>query len=329
MLGDADTAMHRAKALGRAKYQVFERTMRTRMLLKLQLENDLRRAIAQGERHANLIGMISSEFPAAIWQNSSLDRLAVPTKVPGVHQELQLYYQPIVCLKTGLITGFEALARWKHPEQGFLSPTQFIPLAEETGLIIPLSWWVLRSACRQMRQWQIAFPAQNSLTLSVNLSSQQFAMPGLVEQIQQILRETALSSASLKLEMTESMVMENADCVVDMLYQIRALGIQLALDDFGTGYSSLSYLPRFPLNTLKIDRSFVSQMDICVDSLEIIRTILVLARNLGIDVTAEGVETAEQNMQLLEMECEFGQGYYFSEPLEAKAITQLLERQQP
>ncbi|HEY9641510.1 MAG TPA: GGDEF and EAL domain-containing protein [Coleofasciculaceae cyanobacterium] len=329
VLRDADTAMHRAKALGRARYQVFEHTMRTRMLLKLQLENDLRRAITQGEHHANIIGVMPNEFSSLLWQSASLDRLAVPTEVPGVHQELQLYYQPIICLTTGLVIGFEALARWKHPEQGFLRPAQFIPLAEETGLIVPLSWWVLRSACRQMRQWQLAFPEQDFLTLSVNLSSQQFAMPELVEQIQQILRETTLSPASLKLEMTEGMVMENADGVVDMLYQIRALGIQLAIDDFGTGYSSLSYLPRFPINTLKIDRSFVSQMHICVDSLEIVRTILVLAHNLGIDVTAEGVETSEQKAQLLEMNCEFGQGYYFSEPLEAKAVIQFLERQQP
>jgi diguanylate cyclase (GGDEF)-like protein/PAS domain S-box-containing protein len=328
VLRDADTAMHRAKALGRARYQVFEHTMRTRMLLKLQLENDLRRAIAQGERHANIMGIMPNEFSTLLWQNASLDRLAVPTDVPGVHQELQLYYQPIVCLMTGLVIGFEALARWKHPEQGLLPPAQFIPLAEETGLIVPLSWWILRSACRQMRQWQLDFPQQDFLTLSVNLSSQQFAMPGLVEQIRQILRETTLDPSSLKLELTEGMVMENAADVVDMLYQIRALGIQIAIDDFGTGYSSLSYLPRFPINTLKIDRSFVSQMHHCVDSLEIVRTILVLAHNLGIDVTAEGVETSEQNAQLLEMNCELGQGYYFSEPLDSRAVISFLERQQ-
>ncbi|MBI4779915.1 MAG: GGDEF and EAL domain-containing protein [Oscillatoriophycideae cyanobacterium NC_groundwater_1537_Pr4_S-0.65um_50_18] len=371
LLRDADTAMHRAKALGKAQYQVFEQTMRTRMLLKLQLENDLRRAIAQGERRANMMGIAPAHFaptylsppwfqddsaqastwqkspaPASAWQGSPWQEALpesrslaseLPSELPselkadlaGVAQELQLFYQPIICLTTGLIVGFEALVRWKHPERGFLPPAQFIPVAEESGLIIPLSWWILRSACHQMQQWLTAFPEQSFLSLSVNLSSRQFAMPGLTEQIRQVLRETKLNPANLKLELTESMVMENASCVVDMLYQLRALGISIAIDDFGTGYSSLSYLPRFPINTLKIDRSFVSQMDSCIDSLEIIRTILILAHNLGIDVTAEGVETQEQQDQLLAMQCEFGQGYFFSEPLDVRAITQLLERQQP
>ncbi|HEY9630796.1 MAG TPA: GGDEF and EAL domain-containing protein [Coleofasciculaceae cyanobacterium] len=367
LLRDADTAMHRAKALGKAQYQVFEQTMRTRMLLKLQLENDLRRAIAQGERQANMVGVVpahlspthfspswfqedsaqastwqKSPAPASTWQGSPWLEALPESRSPaseltselkadlaGVAQELQLFYQPIICLTTGLIVGFEALVRWKHPERGFLPPAQFIPVAEESGLIIPLSWWILRSACHQMQQWLTAFPEQSFLSLSVNLSSRQFAMPGLTEQIRQVLRETKLNPANLKLELTESMVMENAACVVDMLYQLRALGIGIAIDDFGTGYSSLSYLPRFPINTLKIDRSFVSQMDSCIDSLEIIRTILVLAHNLGIDVTAEGVETQEQQDQLLAMQCEFGQGYFFSEPLDVRAITQLLERQQP
>ena len=324
MLRDADTAMHRAKALGRSHYLVFDRMMRTRMLVKLQLENDLRRAIAQEERYARQFGALNNDFSAP----TRLDRVAIPTEIPGIHQELQLYYQPIICLKTGLVEGFEALARWRHPERGWLSPNKFIPVAEETGLIIPLSWWVLRAACHQMRSWRSAFPEQNFLTMSVNLSSQQFSMPSLIETLRQILRETELDPVNLKLEITEGMVMDNATAVVDMLYQIRAQGIQLAIDDFGTGYSSLSYLPRFPINTLKIDRSFVSQMDFCTDSQEIVRTILSLAHNLGIDVTAEGVETAEQNAQLLEMQCELGQGFFFSEPLDAMSMTKLLERQQ-
>jgi predicted signal transduction protein with EAL and GGDEF domain len=339
LLRDADTAMHRAKALGRGHYQVFDRMMRTRMLVKLQLENDLRRAIAQEERHARHFGALSSGALSSGALSSGapssdfsmpvdLDRVAIPTEIPGIHQELQLYYQPIVCLKTGLVEGFEALARWWHPERGLLSPSKFIPVAEETGLIIPLSWWVLRAACHQMRHWRNAFPQQNYLTMSVNLSSQQFSMPSLIETLRQILRETELDPVNLKLEITEGMVMDNAASVVDMLYQIRAQGIQLAIDDFGTGYSSLSYLPRFPINTLKIDRSFVSAMDCCTDSQEIVRTILSLARNLGIDVTAEGVETSEQNARLIEMQCEHGQGYFFSEPLNATAMTQLLEHQQ-
>ena len=324
LLRDADTAMHRAKALGRSHYQVFDRMMRTRMLVKLQLENDLRRAIAQEERHAKQFGALGSDFSIL----TNLDRVAIPTEVPGIHQELQLYYQPIICLSTGLVEGFEALARWRHPERGLLSPNKFIPVAEETGLIIPLSWWVLRVACHQMRNWRNAFPEQNFLTMSVNLSSQQFSMPSLIATLRQILRETELDPVNLKLEITEGMVMDDAAAVIDMLYQIRAQGIQLAIDDFGTGYSSLSYLPRFPINTLKIDRSFVSEMDSSTDSQEIVRTILALAHNLGIDVTAEGVETAEQNAQLIEMQCEYGQGYFFSEPLSATAMTKLLERQQ-
>ena len=324
MLRDADTAMHRAKALGRSHYLVFDRMMRTRMLVKLQLENDLRRAIAQEERYSRQFGVLNNDFSVP----TQLDRVAIPTEIPGIHQELQLYYQPIIRLKTGLVEGFEALARWRHPERGLLSPNKFIPVAEETGLIIPLSWWVLRAACHQMRSWRDAFPHQNFLTMSVNLSSQQFSMPSLIETLRQILRETELDPVNLKLEITEGMVMDNAPAVVDMLYQIRSQGIQLAIDDFGTGYSSLSYLPRFPINTLKIDRSFVSDMNLCTDSQEIVRTILSLAHNLGINVTAEGVETAEQNAQLLEMECECGQGFFFSEPLDAIGMTKLLERQQ-
>ncbi|NJR59345.1 MAG: EAL domain-containing protein [Cyanobacteria bacterium CRU_2_1] len=295
LLRDADTAMHRAKAHGRARCQVFDKAMRTRMVVKLLLENDLRRAIAQ----------------------EAYDKT----------HELQLYYQPIVRLVTRQVVGFEALVRWQHPEQGILSPTKFISMAEETGLIIPLSWWVLRAACRQMRQWLQAFPNQPFLTINVNLSTQQFSMSGLTEYICQILEETELDGTNLKLEMTESMVMENAAAIVAVLHQLRSFGIQLAIDDFGTGYSSLSYLARFPINTLKIDRSFVRNIGISSDSLEIVRTILALAHNLGMDVTAEGVETPEQANQLLGMHCEYGQGYFFAQPLDADAATNFLEQQ--
>lgn len=296
LLRDADTAMHRAKAFGRARYQIFDQSMRTQMVVKLLLENDLRRAISQ----------------------EAYDRST----------ELQLFYQPIVHLATGQIVGFEALVRWQHPEHGTLSPQKFIAMAEETGLIVPMSWWVLRSACRQMRKWQRSFPDQPALTMSVNLSSQQFSMPELIESIKQILAETQLDGRNLKLEMTESMVMENAASVISVLHQLRRLGIQLAIDDFGTGYSSLSYLTRFPVNTLKIDRSFVGNIDISSDSLEIVRTIHVLAQNLGMDVTAEGVETSEQATQLLAMNCEYGQGFFFAQPLTADAATNLLIQQQ-
>ncbi|MBE9178077.1 EAL domain-containing protein [Oculatella sp. LEGE 06141] len=304
LLRDADTAMHRAKMLGRARCQVFDRAMHTRMLIRLQLENDLRRAIALGEQ--DLDGAVD---------------------LSGIYQELQLYYQPIIHLRTRQVAGFEALVRWEHPERGFLMPSKFIAMAEETGLIVQMGWWILRQACRQMQQWRSQFPSQAEMAISVNLSSKQFSQAGLTEQVRQILHETELDAAYLKLEMTESTIMDKAASVVNMLWQIRGSGIQLAIDDFGTGYSSLSYLRRFPINTLKIDRSFVSKMGIdSDDSAEIVRTILLLAHNLGLDVTAEGVETQEQAEQLLAMKCEYGQGYFFSKPLDTEAATQFLAK---
>lgn len=295
LLRDADTAMHRAKTFGRARYEVFEQAMRTRMVVKLLLENDFRRVIAQESSDCS--------------------------------QELQLLYQPIVKLRTGEISGFEALVRWQHPEQGTLPPHRFISMAEETGLIVPMSWWVLRAACRQMRKWQLAFPQAAAMTINVNLSSRQFAMPGLTRYMEQILEETELSGSNLQLEITESMIMENAASIVSVLHEIRNLGIQLAIDDFGTGYSSLSYLTRFPVNTLKIDRSFVGKIGFSSDSLEVVRTIHLLAHNLGMNVTAEGVETAEQAARLLEMDCEYGQGFFFFQPLDIDAITNLLQQE--
>jgi diguanylate cyclase (GGDEF)-like protein/PAS domain S-box-containing protein len=293
LLRDADTAMYRAKALGRAKHQVFDATMHTRMLSMLRLENDLRRAI------------------------QAIDS-----------QELKLHYQPIVSLTTGQILGFEALVRWQHPEKGWLPPTKFISMAEETGLIIPLGWWVFQEACRQMRAWQMQFPHQSPLTMSVNLSSKQFSLPDLIPKIQQVFAETGLDASAIKLEITESTIMESADSVISLLHQIRALGVQLAIDDFGTGYSSLSYLRRFPINTLKIDRSFIHKMSAGSDHAEIVRTIVTLAHNLNMDVTAEGVETAEQSAQLQNMRCETGQGFLFSKPVDGTIATQLLAADQ-
>lgn len=298
LLRDADTAMHRAKALGRARYQIFDSAMRKRLVQRMQLQNDLRRAIAA----------------------------TGPTGVEGDRQALTLFYQPIIRLATGQIIGFEALVRWQHPDRGMISPAKFIGMAEETGLIIQLGWWMLQEACRQMHEWQSLFPTLPPLIMNVNLSSKQFAMSGLTEQIRQILQATPLDPTYLKLEITESTVMENASAVVGMLRQIRSLGIQIAIDDFGTGYSSLSYLPRFPINTLKIDRSFVSKMGNSDDGPEIVRTILALAHNLGMDVTAEGVETAEQAAQLLAMDCEYAQGYFFSKPLPKDAATAFLQQ---
>lgn len=286
LLRDADTAMYHAKSLGKSRYQIFDTAMHIKAVALLQLETDLRRAL---ERH-----------------------------------EFQVYYQPIVSLQNQKLSGFEALLRWNHPEQGLISPTEFIPIAEETGLIIPLGAWVLREACHQMQAWQLEFPAAADLTISVNISGKQFSQPNLVKQIRKILQETELDPRRLKLEITESRFMENMESTVAMLLELQALGIQLSMDDFGTGYSSLSYLNRFPINTLKIDRSFISSVDTDAEKLEIIRTVVLLAWNLGMDVVAEGVETAEQFAQLKTLKCESGQGYFFSKPVDSTTAQNLI-----
>ena len=286
LLRDADTAMYRAKAVGRGCHAVFDTVMHTQAVALLQLENDLRRAIER--------------------------------------QEFRILYQPIIALDTGRIAGFEALVRWQHPEQGLLSPGAFIPTAEETRLILPIGQWALQQACQQMSHWQKQFAAYPPLTISVNLSGKQLSQPDLIEQIDQTLEDTGLETGSLKLEITESMLMDNAESARVLLGQLRARNIQLSIDDFGTGYSSLSYLRRFPLNTLKIDRSFISKMGIDDENAEIVRTIVTLAHNLGIYVTAEGVETEAQLVQLWALQCEYAQGYFFSRPLDSKAAEALL-----
>lgn len=288
LLRDADTAMYHAKTQGTlaARHQVFDNAMHIRAVALLQLETDLRRAVERGE--------------------------------------FQLHYQPIVSLKTGKINGFEALVRWQHPERELVSPAEFIPIAEETGLIIPIGWWVLREACRQMRAWHLQFPLKTPLTISVNISAKQFSQPDLIQQIEQILQETGIDARSLKLEITESVLMENAKSVAAMLVQLQALGLRLSMDDFGTGYSSLSYLRRFPIDTLKIDRSFIRNVDVNVEEIKIMRTVVDLAWNLGMDVVAEGVETKTQMYQLQALKCDFGQGYLFSKPLDSLAAEALI-----
>ena len=286
VLRDADTAMYRAKVLGKARHEVFDKTMHTFAMNLLQMETDLRRAIER--------------------------------------KEFVLHYQPIVSLETGTISGFEALIRWQHPERGFVSPDEFISIAEETGLIIPIGQWVLEEACRQIRDWQKQFPQYPPLQISVNLSSKQFVNSDLIDQIRKVIEETGIDPYSLKLEITESMVMENFDSAIEMLQQLRKLGIELSIDDFGTGYSSLSYLHRFPISTLKIDRSFVSCMNDNSENGEIVRTIVMLARSLKMNVVAEGVENKEQLAQLAALECEYGQGYYFSRPLAVEGAAKLL-----
>jgi diguanylate cyclase (GGDEF)-like protein/PAS domain S-box-containing protein len=288
ILRDADTAMYRAKSMGKARYEIFDADMRASVVARLQLEMDLRRALER--------------------------------------EEFYNVYQPIVSLAAGQIVGFEALLRWHHPTRGQLGPEEFITVAEETGLIRDLGWWNLREACRQMTEWRAGYNAYSQLTMSVNLSPKQFLQPNLVEDIGSLLRELNLPPQALKLELTESTVMGDPAAAIEMLQQIKSLGISLAIDDFGTGYSSLSYLHRFPLDTLKIDRSFISSIGNGEDT-EIARTILPMASNLHLDVVAEGVETIEQLVLLKKLQCKYGQGYYFSKPLSAKEAGSLLAEQ--
>ena len=289
LLRDADTAMYRAKALGKARFEIFDPTLHNQAMARLQLEIDLRRALER--------------------------------------QELQVYYQPIVSLNNSKITGFEALVRWQHPQLGFVSPASFIPVAEETGLIIPLDLWVLQQACQQMRSWQQLFPLTPPLTISVNMSGKQLAQPNVVQKIEQILQQTGFNAHSLKLEITESVLVENATDTAAILGQLKALGIGLSIDDFGTGYSSLSYLHRLPIDTLKIDRSFVNDVDCDPEKIEIIRTVVALAWNLSMDIVAEGVETKKQMYQLQALRCEYGQGYLFSKPVDSQKAEALLSEQ--
>ncbi|HEX4950372.1 MAG TPA: EAL domain-containing protein [Blastocatellia bacterium] len=279
LLREADTAMHRAKLNGKARFEIFDPQMREQAMRLMQLESDLRRALSRNE--------------------------------------FVLYYQPIFSFETGRLAGFESLIRWNHPEKGFIGPGEFIPIAEDNGMINPIGRWVLQESCRQMRDWQKKFSGKLPLTISVNLSGKQFSQPNLIEIIAGILKDTELPAPFLKLEITETVIMENADSAADMLNELKALGSQLAIDDFGTGYSSFSHLHRFPIDTLKIDRAFVSRMDVSLESSEIVRTILTLAHNLKMSVVAEGVETASQIKQLRSLGCDYGQGYYFHRPMAA------------
>ena len=284
VLRDADTALYRAKASGKARFEVFDSAMRDEAVARMRLDTDLRRATER--------------------------------------EDFQLYYQPIVSLQQGEIRGFEALIRWRHCDRGLVQPSDFIPVAEETGLILPIGWWALREACQQVAVWQKAFPVDPPLTMAVNLSGKQFLQMDLVRHITHIVADTGIPPSSLKLEITESTIIEDTEAVIELLLQLKALGITIAIDDFGTGYSSLSYLHRLPIDALKIDRSFVNAMT--TEGSEIVRAIVGLAHNLGLDVIAEGVESAAQLQQLRALGCEYGQGYLFSRPVDGSQAQTLL-----
>jgi PAS domain S-box-containing protein len=285
LLRDADIAMYRAKRAGKARCEVSDTAMHANAVKRLRLETDLRKALDQGE--------------------------------------FRVYYQPIVSLQTGKITGFEALTRWQRPE-GILPPIEFIAVAEEIGLIIPMNRQLLREACQHLRSWQSEFPSSPPLTMSVNITSREFAQPDLASEIRKSLEQTGVDPGCLQLEITETIAMGDAEKSGHVLAQLKATGIGLSIDDFGTGYSSLSRLRRIPVDTLKIDRAFISHMDSDPENREIVRIIIMLAHNLGLKVVAEGAETEEHINLLKQLNCEMAQGYFFSRPADDQAMAKLL-----
>ena len=285
-LQNAEIAMHQAKDKGKACSVVFESEAYLESIAKFKSENELRAAIEL--------------------------------------EQFELYYQPIVKLADRQLIGFEALIRWQHPEKGLVSPGGFIPLAENTGLIVPIGWWVLRAACQQMATWQQEHPESELTFISVNVASKQFSQPYAGDIIAQILAETGLNPCCLKLEITESEIIENIDIVLSTATKLKELGVQLSMDDFGTGYSSLGYLHCLPVDTLKIDRSFVKNIEDNIHQLELVKTIVKLAGVFDLDIVAEGIEREEQCTQLLNLQCEYGQGYLFSKPLPSANATNLL-----
>ncbi|MBD2451564.1 EAL domain-containing protein [Nostoc sp. FACHB-152] len=286
LLQQAHMALYQAKQQGRSQYQFYSPEINAQLQERLVLENELRGALERGE--------------------------------------MVVYYQPLIDLQTRQVTAMEALVRWQHPTKGLVSPTKFIPIAEDNGSIVSIGEWVLRTACAQNRAWQLA--GMPPIRMSVNLSARQFEAPNLVEVVRQILQETGLQASYLELEVTESFLMGDIQRSVQTLQELRELGIWLALDDFGTGYSSLNYLKRFPVNMLKIDRSFVQDVTSNPDSAAVTDAIIALAKSLQLKITAEGVETQEQMEYLQKRSCQEGQGFYFAKPAPAEKITDILKQ---
>jgi EAL domain-containing protein (putative c-di-GMP-specific phosphodiesterase class I) len=278
--------MYMAKRNGRARYELFEPEMGSLARRRLELEQDLRRALER--------------------------------------KELELHYQPVINLCDGSLAGFEALLRWQHPTRGWIAPDIFVPVAEETGLIVPVGSWALREACRQLRAWQDDWPAARDISVSVNLSGRQFKEPGLAAEVESVLIETGLAPECLNLEITETIMMADESGTSAILRELEQLGVTLAIDDFGTGYSSLGTLRHFPVNSLKIDRSFVNGLGAESDDSVIVSGVVGLAHGLGLRVVAEGVETADQLARLHALGCDLGQGYHFARPLPPAAVLDIL-----
>jgi EAL domain-containing protein (putative c-di-GMP-specific phosphodiesterase class I) len=285
MLRNVDIALYRAKAHGNARYEIFDPRMHAQVMEDQQLETGLRLALDQ--------------------------------------DEFELFYQPIVALATQRIVGFEALVRWNHPDLGLIEPTRFIQLAEDTGLIVPLGRRVMRDACRQLRVWEEGFPSQE-LSMSVNLSAKQLVQADLISDIDAIIHRTGIDPSHLRIEITETVLINNVEVATGIFERLKALGVMLSMDDFGTGYSSLGSLHRFHMDTLKIDQLFVAGIELRDEDAEIVRTIVALARNLGMSVVAEGVETPGQLRHLTSLACDHAQGYLFSRPVNAADATGLI-----
>ncbi len=286
MLRDADIAMYRAKSQGRARYEIFDSAMRENVMTRMEMETDLWKAI---ENH-----------------------------------EFVIHYQPILEMQTNRIVGFEALVRWQHPTRGLLMPAEFISITEEIGLIVPLGYWVLDEACKQIRKWQQKYSSDQPLTINVNLSPRQCAQADLADMISKILKKNGLDPQYLNLELTESLIVEDSVTTSEILSKLRKTGVQIQIDDFGTGYSSLSILHDYPIDALKIDRPFIHQLESTSSGLEIVRTILSLAHSLGMKVIAEGVETDYQLSSLQSMNCEYAQGFFFAKPVNSLEADKLL-----